>query len=138
MRQVDEKNKIIELYVLLAVDLCVMVLSYMLAIFFRYGSLSFFRTDQTHRLVILCLIISCIIYSFFIDWNRDFIKRGYFVEITAITKYNMVVLVVAALLLFLFQRAEVFSRLVFIYFAIKFSWYVAVKYLDLLYASSRG
>ena len=118
MQQVDEKNKLIELYVLLAVDLCVMIASYLLAIFFRYGSLASFGADQTHRLVILCLIISCIIYSFFIDWNRSYIRRGYFVEITAITKYNMVVLVVTALLLFLFKRAEVFSRLVFVYFAV--------------------
>ena len=118
MNQTEKKNKIIELYLLMAVDLIAVYTSYVIAYFLRFHTLLNLKSDDVHKLVILCLMLSCLVYSFFIDWNRDFIKRGYFVELVAITKYNAVALVVTAVFLFLMKQAEFFSRLVFIYFAI--------------------
>ena len=118
MNQLEKKNRIIELYVLLAVDLITIYVSYLIAYFLRFSSLLTLKTEETHRTVLLCLILSCMVYSFFLDWNRNFIKRGYFVEIVAITKYNCIVLMVTAVLLFLLRQIDFFSRLVFIYFAI--------------------
>ena len=118
MNQADKKNQLIELYMLLAVDLLAIYISYVIAYFLRFNSILNLRTDERHKMVVLCLMLSCLVYSFFLDWNREFIRRGYYVELVAITKYNCVVLVVTAVFLFLLKQAEFFSRLVFIYFAI--------------------
>lgn len=118
MNQSDKKNRLIELYLLLAVDLLAIYISYIIAYFLRFHTLVDLSANETHKFVILCLMISCLIYSFFIDWNRAFIRRGYFVELVAITKYNCIALVVTAVSLFLLKQAEFFSRLVFFYFAV--------------------
>ena len=117
MNQQEKKNKIIELYMLLALDFMAIFISYALAYFFRFQSWNFLEQDM-HKTVCVCLLLSCLVYSFYIDWNRNFIQRGYFVELTAITKYSCALMFVSAVFLFLLKQAEFFSRLVFIYFII--------------------
>lgn len=117
MNQQEKKSKIIELYMLLALDFMAILISYAVAYFLRFQSWDFLNLDM-HKTVLVCLLLSCLIYSFYIDWNCNFIQRGYFVELVAITKYSCALMFVASVFLFLLKQAEFFSRLVFIYFII--------------------
>lgn len=117
MNQQEKKNKVIELYMVLSLDFVAIFVSYTLAYYVRFRMWNFMEQDM-HKTILLCLLLSCLVYSFYIDWNRNFIQRGYFVELVAITKYNFALMLVASVFLFLLKQAEFFSRLLFIYFII--------------------
>ena len=52
------------------------------------------------------------------DWNREFLTRGVFVELIAILKFNLFMLLAVTSFLFVVQRGGDFSRLVMGYFLI--------------------
>lgn len=120
MNQTAKKNKLIEVYMMLAVDLVLLYLSYVMAYFVRYKNIRLLSASQMHKSTILCFVIVCIVYSLFFENNREFIKRGYYVEFVAVTKYVVGVLLAGAVFLFFFKIAEDFSRLMFGYFAVIF------------------
>lgn len=117
MNQSNSKNNLIEIYLLLAMDIVAICISYVLAYYMRYSDSSMVFSNA-HKLVLMSIVLACVIYSIFLEWNRDFVNRGYFVEFIAITKYNIVLLVIAALIVFLFRQGEFYSRLVFVFFAV--------------------
>lgn len=117
MNQINRKSNLIEIYALLGIDLLSIAVSYILAYYARFHVIDFFG-NTAHKMVVLCLFVSCILYTFFLEWNRGFVTRGYFVELIAITKYNAVLLIITAVLVFVLRQGEFFSRLVFGYFAL--------------------
>ena len=76
-----------------------------------------FRSQGIHFLVCICLMLFCTVYSFFFDWNRNFLKRGASKEAAAVVQYNAVMILVVNLLMTMMKWADVFSRLVLFYFA---------------------
>lgn len=116
MEQVTQKNRIVEAYCLLAADMVCITLSFFLANAFRHKSVSLGGQDSIYTVILLLLLIICILYSTFLDYNRDFIKRGYYVEFAAIMKMNLVMMIAATFSLFFMKEGESFSRLVLFYF----------------------
>lgn len=116
MNQANHKEKVMELYSLLAVDLISIIVSYILAVLLRFGTLSNLAKSDLHVTVCLCCMLFCTVFSLLIDWNRGFLKRGYFVELTTVLKYIVIMVVGVASMLFLLQQGENFSRLVFGFF----------------------
>ena len=116
MRQTSKHDNLISMYMLLALDIVCILAAYVLAYYCRFHVINI--DSDSHKLVLLCLIIGCILYSLMFNWTRDFVNRGYLIEITAITKYNAVLLIVTAVLVFTLKQGEFYSRLVFGYFAV--------------------
>ncbi|MCM1387512.1 MAG: sugar transferase [Bacillus sp. (in: Bacteria)] len=114
----NRKKKIIESYWLLFTDLLSITAAYVLAILLRYHKFSRVMEPELHFLVYICFLLFCTIYSFLLDWNRDFLIRGMFVEFVAVLKFNLFMAVAVASFLFMIQRGERFSRSVWGYFAI--------------------
>ncbi|MCM1251780.1 MAG: sugar transferase [Clostridium sp.] len=114
----NRKKKIIESYWLLFTDLLSITAAYVLAILLRYHKFSRVMEPELHFLVYICFLLFCTIYSFLLDWNRDFLIRGVFVEFVAVLKFNLFMAVAVASFLFMIQRGERFSRSVWGYFAI--------------------
>lgn len=114
----NRKKKIIESYWLLFTDLLSISAAYVLAILLRYHRFNWVMEPEVHFLVYICFLLFCTIYSFLLDWNRDFLKRGTFVEFVAVFKFNLFMVLAAASFLFMIQRGEKFSRSVWGYFAI--------------------
>ena len=115
MNQTNQKNKVLEMYILLVVDLVAIIGSYLLALLARYGHIGRGYMNELHFSTCLCFLLVSVIYSLVLDWNREFIKRGYLVEAVAILKYNLVMVVVVATILFMTSKAEPFSRMVWGY-----------------------
>lgn len=113
-----QKNKIIEVYGLWFVDLLSILLSFIAATYIRFGNFRDMGDQNVHFLVCVCLMLFCTVYSFFIDWNRSFLKRSIWREIYAIIQYNAIMLLVVTFLMVLVKWADVFSRLVLFYFFI--------------------
>lgn len=114
MKQTSQKNHLIELYWLLITDLLMIVTSYVLALLARFGSVSN-SISELHFSTCLCFMFVSAIYSLTLNWNTDFIKRGYFVELIAILKYNLVMVLLVACFLFVTSAAADFSRLIWGY-----------------------
>lgn len=115
---VNRKRKIIEGYYLLFTDLMSITIAYVIAILIRYHKFSRVMEPELHFLVYICFLLFCTIYSFMLDWNREFLTRGVFVEFIAVLKFNVFMLLAVASLLFMLQQGERFSRGVWGYFAV--------------------
>ncbi|MCM1174320.1 MAG: sugar transferase [Blautia sp.] len=114
----NRKKKIVESYCLLFVDLLSITISYIIAILLRYHKFSRVMEPELHFLGCICFLLFCTIYSFLLDWNRDFLMRGIFVEFVAVLKFNLFMAVAFSCVLFVIQRGVDFSRLVWGYFTI--------------------
>lgn len=137
----NQKNKIIEVYGLWFADLISVGISFALATYIRFGNFKDMGDKEIHFQVCLVFLLFCTIYSFFIDWNRNFLKRNIWKEVYAIIQYNVIMILVTQTIMYFLKWADVFSRLVIIYFAvinvlISFFIHMLIKKAMLLHYSS--
>ena len=116
MTQTNHKYRVLELYCLLAIDLVTIVLSYVFAVLIRFKSFDYLPNIQLHYFICLCCMFFCTVFTLLLDWNRNFIQRGYFVELITLVKYNVILIFVVSSFLFMMKQAEFFSRLLFGFF----------------------
>lgn len=114
----NQKKKIIEVYGLWFADLVSIGISFILATYIRFGNFKDMGDREIHFQVCLVFLLFCTIYSFFIDWNRNFLKRSMGKEIHAVIQYNVLMILVAQTIMYFLKWADVFSRLTMIYFAL--------------------
>lgn len=118
MEQANQKNKILERYYMMVCDVLCIIGSFFIANGIRHSSFSLKGQDSIYTVIILLLIVVYILYSTFLEYSRNFIKRGYFVEFSAIIKMNLTMVIAVTFCLFFMQESERFSRLVLFYFAV--------------------
>ncbi len=114
----NQKNKIVEVYGLWFADLVAIGVSFILATYIRFGNFRDMGDKGIHFQVCLVLLLFCTIYTFFIDWNRNFLKRSIKKELYEIAKYHVIMMLVVQMVMYFLKWADVFSRLVMIYFPI--------------------
>ncbi len=111
-----QKNKIVEVYGLWFLDLISILAAFIIGTYIRFGNFRDMGDRNVHFLVCLCLMLFCTVYSFFFDWNRNFLKRNIWKEGMAVFQYNIIMILVVNLLMTMMKWADVFSRLVLLYF----------------------
>lgn len=114
----NQKNKIVEVYGLWFADLVTIVASFILATYIRFGNFRDMGDKAVHFQVCLVYLLCCTIYTFFIDWNRNFLKRSVQKEIYEILKYNVIMIFVVQTIMTFLKWADIFSRIVTVYFAV--------------------
>ena len=114
----NQKNKIVEVYGLWFADLVAIGISFVLATYIRFGNFRDMGDKGIHFQVCLVLLLFCTVYTFFIDWNRNFLKRSIKKELYEIAKYHVIMMLVVQMIMYFLKWADVFSRLVMIYFPI--------------------
>ena len=137
----SRKNRIMEVYGLWVADLLAIVLSFLLATYIRFGNFRDMGDQSVHFAVCLCFLMFSTVYTFFVDWNRDFMKRGYLREFIEVMKYTAVMMVVTGILIYFLQWAQVFSRFVMglfmvINFFVTYFLHVFIKKAFAVYYSS--
>ena len=114
----NQKQKGIQTYGLWLLDIACIFLTYQLATLLRFNSSNNdWGNRNLHYMVLVIFILFSTLYSFFRDWNGNFMKRGYFDEFIAITKYIVVMFAVSLTTVFFLQWAYILSRIVIINFA---------------------
>lgn len=116
MEGMSQKNHVARVYVLLAVDLLSIVLSYVAAVAIRFDLQDLSNRREMHYTICLCFLLFCAVFGIFTDWNRDFSKRGYLVEMAMVLRNNIIMFGAVGCFLFLIKQAEFFSRLLYGYF----------------------
>lgn len=115
---IERKKNVAETYMILMTDYICVILSYLLALLLRYQT--FEKTDNPHTYLLVCvwILLFTALYDMLVCGGRNFLRRGYYVEIKSIAKYSVSLLIFLGCSLFFFKEAENFSRLVFGYFVI--------------------
>ena len=114
----NQKNKVVEVYGLWFADLFAIVISFTLATYIRFGNFKDMGDKEIHFQVCLVFLLVCTVYTFFIDWNRNFLKRSIRKEVYEIIKCNAIMLLVVQMIMYFLKWADVFSRLVMVYFPV--------------------
>ncbi len=115
----NQHNKVEEKYLLLMGDMVCILISYLGALFLRYGTgVKDIPWGGTYYMMLMGLLLYCTFYTLLISPSRDFVIRGYLVEFQSTLKFNVTMGILVGLAIFLFRESESFSRLVFGYFVV--------------------
>lgn len=117
MESVRRKNKMIETYGILLVDVLATLLAYALAVIVRlHVSVG---TIEAQSNLIACAVALAIglLYQMVTDENRHFFRRTYFEEFVCVARQTFVVVAGLVIVLFLGGGIKVYSRLIFVIFA---------------------
>ncbi len=114
----NRKNKVIETYGLLFLDLVSIVISFLVSTYIRFGNFKDMGDKEIHFQVCLVFLLFCAIYSFGLEWNRGFFRRNIWKEMMAVGQYNLLMLLVVEVIMYFLKWADVFSRLVMVYFIV--------------------
>lgn len=114
----NRKNKVIETYGLLFLDLVSIVISFLVSTYIRFGNFKDMGDKEIHFQVCLVFLLFCAIYSFGLEWNRGFFRRNIWKEMLAVGQYNLLMLLVVEVIMYFLKWADVFSRLVMVYFIV--------------------
>lgn len=119
MENIRRKNKMIETYSILMIDILCAVVSYALALFIRFNIIHYENyPKQFHLMVGACIVILCLLYNMFLDANRNLFVRGYYQEFYYTVRYTLIIVVGLVVVLYLMQQSYEFSRSVYGIFAI--------------------
>lgn len=129
----NQKQTVLQNYILFFADLISICLSYALAILTRGIQKDFMRATQYYLLILFFAIILCLLSYVLLNWNAKFISRGSLAEFFFVLKYDVTLGAGLGVFLFLTQKAQDFSRLAFVYFMIynlilTYLFHLAVKY----------
>ena len=119
MENIRRKNKMIETYSILIIDILCAVAAYALALFIRFNIINYENyPKQFHLMVGAYIVILCLLYNMFLDANRNFFTRGYYQEFYYTARYTLIIVVGLVVILYLLQQSYEFSRSVYVVFAI--------------------
>lgn len=119
MDNIRRKNKMIETYSILLMDMVCVLVSYYLSIFIRFNLIvkENYARDY-HSTVAAYILILCLMYTLFLDGNRWFFDRSNLRELYYTIRYTGILVVGLVVVLYLTQQAYEFSRLVYLIFAV--------------------
>lgn len=119
MDNIRRKNKMIETYSILLIDMVCVLVSYYLSLFIRFDLISkeVYPRDY-HSMVGAYILILCLMYTLFLDGNRWFFDRNNLRELYYTIRYTGILVVGLVVVLYLTQQAYEFSRLVYLIFAV--------------------
>ncbi len=111
-------NKYSIKYFMWVLDMLVAVICFYLATYIRFQNFRDMYSKNLHFLVCVVIIFVASVYSFGVDYNRDFMKRRMPQESYALIKYETVIFVGTTVIIYIINIGSTFSRLVMFYFAI--------------------
>ena len=118
MGRKERQTDVFEMYVLLLADILCLFLSYLISLYLRFHAVMSIDEPNLHWTIFWGILVYSILYDSFVDYNRNFTKRGYYVEAKAIIKRNVIMAAGIGVVLFSFKQAENYSRLVYGYFMV--------------------
>lgn len=114
MENIRRKNKMIETYSVLLIDILSVILSYALSLYIRFNIIHYeLYPKQFHLMVGTYIVVLCLLYNMFLDANRNFFTRGYYQEFYYTVRYTLILVAGLVVILYLTQQSYEFSRSVY-------------------------
>lgn len=126
MSNISQKQRLIQNYAILGVECLCIILSFVLGVLTRGAEASFHAFSKSYITVIAYILFFHLLSYYLFDWNTNIFKRGYYIELVAVFKYNLVLIFFLSFFLYITKLAEDFSRLMFGYF---FCYNIFLTYL---------
>ena len=126
MSNISQKQRLIENYTILALECLCIIASFFLGVLTRGIEASYLAFSKTYITTIACILFFHLLSYYLFDWNINIFKRGYYIELVAVFKYNLVLIIFLGFFLYVSKMAIDFSRLVFVYF---FFYNIILTYL---------
>lgn len=102
---------------LLLIDVCCIILSFLIAVWIRYGNMVSNLSWMDIYGLALAIIVSLYIAVFFLyDTYSKFFKRGFFEEMIIVIKVNAILAVTITSVMYFFQKGTSYSRIFFLCF----------------------
>ena len=114
----NQSNKVFRTYSLWFLDMFCIVVSFLLATFIRYGQNNDMMSKTYHYLILAVFLMAASVYSFFFDWNHDYLKRGYYRELAEILKFNAFITIIVVVFIFMTRMYIFVSRTVIMWFVL--------------------
>ena len=116
MSSMSQKQRLLQNYTILAVECLCIILSFVLGVLTRGADVSFHTFSRSYITIIAYILFFHLLSYYLFDWNMNIFKRGYYVELVAVFKYNLVLIFFLSFFLYISKLADDFSRLMFGYF----------------------
>ena len=116
MSNISQKQRLIQNYTLLGLECLCIILSFTLAVLTRGLEESYLTFSRTYITMLACILFFHLLSYYMFDWNTNIFKRGYYVELIAVLKYNSVLILMLSFFLYVSKMSEEFSRLFFVNF----------------------
>ncbi|WP_026493703.1 sugar transferase [Butyrivibrio sp. XPD2002] len=113
----NQKQKGIQTYGLWLLDIACISVTYQIATWVRFSNRNDWGSKHLHYATLVIFILVSTLYSFFRDWNGNFMQRGYRKEFFAVAKYIAVMFVTSLTFAFFLQWSYILSRTVIFNFA---------------------
>ena len=126
MSSMSQKQRLLQNYTILAVECLCIILSFVLGVLTRGADVSFHTFSRSYITIIAYILFFHLLSYYLFDWNMNIFKRGYYVELVAVFKYNLVLIFFLSFFLYISKLADDFSRLMFGYF---FCYNILLTYL---------
>lgn len=110
-----KKKDLFNRYILL-VDLCCIILSFLLAAWIRYGEITKDWSENIYTWSFFFVLLLYITIFNFYDTCTKLFSRGFLEELTVVIKINCILAVTATAVMFIFQEGASYSRLFFLCF----------------------
>ena len=114
----EGRNKYVINYILWFIDMAVVVASFMLSTWIRFGNFRDMEDKALHFYVCVVFMLVGTIYYFASDYNRNILKRTVWQEGSAVLQFDFVMSVGTMVAIYALNLADTFSRLVMGYFVI--------------------
>ncbi len=95
-----------------AIDMASIVLTYFLASWIRFNDRRDWGDKTLHYMVCVIFLLVCSIYTFLADWNRDFIIRGYVMELFSVLKFVAIMVLATLVAVYFLNWTNILSRFV--------------------------
>ena len=116
MENIRRKNKMIETYSLLLIDMISVLVAYWLSLVLRFDLIQEPYPKDYHATVGAYILILCLLYTLFFDTNRYFFIRSNLRELFSTSRYTAIIMIGLVMVLYLTQQAYEFSRLIYAIF----------------------
>ena len=101
MSNISQKQRLIQNYTILGLECLCIVLSFTLAVLTRGLEASYLSFSKTYITMLACILFFHLLSYYLFDCNTNIFRRGYYVELVAVLKYNIVLILFLSFFLFL-------------------------------------
>lgn len=103
---------IIQIYVMWLIDIAILSASYMILYFIRFKEFKFDGNKGLYITILMILLMMHTLYHFASRWYKNYLKRGYFKELSAVCKCNAILALLIIVVSYIFGWAGSISRII--------------------------
>ncbi|MBQ3798216.1 MAG: sugar transferase [Butyrivibrio sp.] len=112
----SNKYRTFQTYALWVIDMACIVISYVFTTWLRYNSNNDWGDKTLHYMVCVVFLLFCTGFALLADWNRDFLTRGYVVELLSVIRLVAIITVPSITLVYFLDWSKFLSRFVILNF----------------------